>query len=83
MPAIAVGQSMKMVDGPAKSGPKKGAPKDAKKFTSFQRSKELLKVNSGDAVNLKNRQRILDNHPHFIQIRLERRGAGSGLAQTQ
>ncbi len=27
------------------SGAKKSAPKDAKRFTSYQRSKELLKVN--------------------------------------
>lgn len=45
--AIAVGQSMKRLDEPAKSGrKKKGAPKDAKKFTSYQRSQELLKVNA-------------------------------------
>lgn len=36
---------MKMLVEPAKSGRKKGVPKDAKKFTSYQRSKELLKVN--------------------------------------
>ena len=28
-----------------KTGHKKGAPKGAKRFTSYQRSKELLKVN--------------------------------------
>ncbi|MCE6976418.1 hypothetical protein EI534_03050 [Pseudomonas frederiksbergensis] len=31
--------------GVLKTGHKKGAPKDAKRFTSYQRSKELLKVN--------------------------------------
>jgi hypothetical protein len=46
LPAMAVGQSKKMLNEPTKPGTKKGAQKDAKKFTSYQRSQELLKVNA-------------------------------------
>ncbi len=66
-----------------KTQSKKKRPEGRQKIHLLPKEQGASKGEFASTAQSKNRQRILDNHPHFIQIRLERRGAGCGLAQAQ
>jgi hypothetical protein len=65
-----------------KTQSKKKRPEGRQKIHLLPKEQGASKGEFASTAQSENRQRILDNHPHFIQIRLERRGAGGGLAQT-